>query len=222
MVPPVFIPVLRHAGRETALLSLRAMASVTFLTTFLFYIFFSCVTALPFTFHEPDFSHYVKTSTLNVTSTDQPTRILFVGDVHGQFDDLQALLRKTNFDPAAGDVLVHTGDITTKGSLYDSRRVLQWMAKHHVPGVRGNHDQAVIDWIGWRDWISSTSAGKAWLNALDKDWEKEREKASSSKSLNPIDWAKQRRKNAPREFRTWWRRVPQGWKMFNEHYLIAA
>lgn len=198
------------------------MLSITLLTVFLLYIFFAGVAARPFTFElKPDFSQYIKSSTLNISSGDRPTRLLFVGDIHGRFDNLQHLLHKANYDPAAGDVLVHTGDIATKSDLPGSKKVIQWMAEHDIAGVRGNHDQAIIDWKAWRDWISSTSAGKAWLRSLDNDWEKDSERASSQ-DLNPIDWVKDRRKNSPRRFKSWWRQVPHGWKMFNEHYLIAA
>lgn len=218
----VFIPTMRDVARETTSLALRSMVSITILTVFLLYIFFAGVAARPLSFElKPDFSRYVKTSTLNISSGDQNTRILFVGDVHGRFDSLQDLLHKANYDPAGGDVLVHTGDIVTKSALPGSRKVLEWMAKHDVAGVRGNHDQAIIDWKGWRDWISSTSAGEAWLRSLDDDWQKDHRK-TSSKALNPVDWVKERRKNSPRKFKTWWRRIPRGWKMFNEHYLIAA
>ena len=196
------------------------MASFTILTVFLLYIFFSGVTALPFLSMKPDFSRYIKTATLDTPSVDRPTRILFVGDIHGQFDDLQALLRKVNYN-SAGDVIVHTGDIITKGAHPGSMKVLDWMAKHAISGVRGNNDQAVIDWKGWRDWISSTAAGRAWLHSLDRDWEKESEK-TSSKALDPDSWVKERRRNAPRKYKIWWRQVPGDWKMFREHYLIAA
>jgi predicted MPP superfamily phosphohydrolase len=198
------------------------MASITILTIFLLYIFFAGVTALPFSIElQPDFSRFVKTSTLNTSSPDRISRILFVGDVHGRFDELQDLLRKADYDPSTGDVLIHTGDIVTKSALPGSKKVLEWMAKHDVAGVRGNHDQAIIDWKGWRDWISSTSAGAAWLRSLDNDWEKDNRK-TSSKALNPIEWVKERRRNSPSRFKTWWRRVPHGWKMFDEHYLIAS
>ena len=209
---------MRGDGRRSTHLPIRPMASVAILSLFLLYTFLSGVTALPFSFQlKPDFSRYHKISTLNTSSHN---RILFVGDIHGRFHELQELLRKTNFNPAAGDVLVHTGDIITKGSLQGSKKVVQWMATNNIHGVRGNHDQAIIDWKSWRDWISSTSAGKAWLHSLEEDWKKERTESSSS--LDPVDWAKDRRKNSPRKFKSWWRRVPQGWKMFNEHYLIAA
>ncbi|KAF9790489.1 calcineurin-like phosphoesterase [Thelephora terrestris] len=213
---------MRVAGCESTCPAVRSMASFTILTIFLLYFFSAGVSALPFSFDlQPDFSRYIKTSALNISSSDQPTRLLFVGDVHGRFEDLQHLLRKVNYDPAAGDTLVHTGDTITKSSVLESKKVLEWMAAHDVAGVRGNHDQAVIDWKGWRDWISSTSAGKAWLHSLDRDWENENSKTSSN-ALDPIDWAKERRKNSPRKHKSWWRRVPRGWKMFNEHYLIAA
>lgn len=210
-----------NAGREATCLAIRSMASFTILTIFLLYVFFAGVTAQPFLLKKPDFSHYTKTATLNIPSVDQPTRIIFVGDVHGQFDDLQDLLRKVNYNSTAGDVLVHTGDIITRGARPGSMKVLDWMAKHGVYGVRGNNDQAVIDWKGWRDWISSTSAGRAWLHALDKDWQKANEKASTN-ALDPDAWVKNRRKNAPGRYKIWWRRVPGDWKMFREHYLIAA
>ncbi|KAF9648821.1 Metallo-dependent phosphatase [Thelephora ganbajun] len=197
------------------------MASFTIVSIFLLYIFFAGVTGVPFSPKEPDLGQYVKTTTLNIPSSDRPTRILFVGDIHGQFDDFQNLLRKVNYDPAAGDVLVHTGDIITRGAADGSKNVLDWMAKHDTYGVRGNNDQAIIDWKAWRDWISSTSAGRAWLRSLDEDWEKDNEK-TSTKILNPDTWVKERRKNSPRKYKVWWRRVPEDWKMFREHYLIAA
>ena len=210
-----------NARRRTTCLTIRAMASFIILTSFLLYIFFAGVTALPFSAKKPDFSQYIKKATLDVPSVDRPTRVLFVGDIHGQFDDLQALLLKANYDSAAGDVLVHTGDIITKGAHLGSMKVLDWMAKHAISGVRGNNDQAVIDWKSWRDWISSTAAGKAWLHSLDRDWEKETEETSSN-ALDPGTWVKERRKNSPRNDRIWWRLVPGDWKMFREHYLIAA
>jgi hypothetical protein len=214
-----------HVRRKATCLTIRAMTSFTILTGFLLYIFFSGVSALPFldSLKKPDFSRYIKTATLDVPSVDRSTRILFVGDIHGQFDDLQALLHKANYDPAAGDVIVHTGDIITKGAHSGSMQVLDWMAKHAIYGVRGNNDQAVIDWKGWRDWISSTAAGKAWLHSLDRDWEKEKKaEKTSSRALNPDNWVKERRRNSPRKHKIWWRQVPEEWKMFREHYLVAA
>lgn len=210
-----------NAGRKSTCLAIRAMASFTILTFFLLYISLAGVTAQPFFLKKPDFNHYKKRATLDIPPVDGPSRVIFVGDIHGQFDDLQNLLRKVEYSPAAGDVLVHTGDIITRGARTGSTKVLDWLAKHDVSGVRGNNDQAVIDWKGWRDWISSTSAGKAWLHSLDREWEKANTKTSSN-ALDPDAWVKEHRKSSPRRHKTWWRRVPEDWKMFREHYLVAA
>jgi len=224
-VAHVFIPAMREAGLSTSYPAIRSMASFTVLTVFLLYICFAGVTALPFQLSfqkQPDFSQYIKTITLDIPPTDQPTRLLFVGDIHGSFDDLQVLLHKLNYDSAVGDVLIHTGDIITgKGAHEGSKKVLDWMAKYRISGVRGNNDQAVIDWKAWRDWISSTSAGRAWLHSLDRAWEEAHGKASAE-VLDPGSWVKERRRNAPRRHKVWWRQVPSDWKMFREHYLIAA
>ena len=213
------------AGFHTTYPAIHPMASFTVLATFLLYFFCAGVTARPFFpdfLMKPDFSQYVKTITLDLPSADHPTRVLFVGDIHGQFDDLQNLLRKVNYDPAAGDVLIHTGDIiTAKGAHSGSQKVLDWMAENDITGVRGNNDQAVIDWKGWREWISSTYAGREWLHALDSDWEKDNRKASAE-ALDPGSWVKERRRNSPRKHKVWWQRVPEDWKMFREHYLLAA
>ena len=212
-------------GLLATYLAIRPMASFTILTIFLLYFFFTGVTARPFLpdfLKKPDFSQYIKTITLDIPPADRPTRIIFVGDVHGQFDDLQNLLNKVNYDSAAGDILIHTGDIiTTKNARPGPNRVLDWMTEHDITGVRGNNDQAVIDWKGWRDWISSTSAGRDWLHSLDNAWEKDTREASAE-ALDPGSWVKERRKNSPRKHKVWWQRVPEDWKMFREHYLLAA
>lgn len=216
---------MRHAGLYTSYPAFRAMASFAILTVFLLYIFYAGATALPFPLNlqkTPDFSQYIPPITLDVPSADQPTRLIFVGDVHGRFNSLQDLLHKLDYDTAAGDVLIHTGDIiTAKGAHQQSGEVLDWMAENHIIGVRGNNDQAVIDWKAWRDWISSTSAGRAWLHSLDLAWKEDHRKASAE-VLDPGSWVRQRRKNAPRKHKFWWRQVPSDWKMFREHYLIAA
>lgn len=39
------------------------------------------------------------------------------------------------------DTLIHVGDLIAKGDK--NEEVLQWMIKHKIKGVRGNHDQPV-------------------------------------------------------------------------------
>lgn len=49
-------------------------------------------------------------------------------------------MSKISFDPSK-DTLIHVGDLIAKGDK--NEEVLQWMIKHSIQGVRGNHDQPV-------------------------------------------------------------------------------
>ncbi len=69
-------------------------------------------------------------------------RVIAVGDVHGCLDELQALLRKCNYQP--GDVVIFLGDLVSKGP--DSLSVVQMAREIGAIGVRGNHDFEVIRW----------------------------------------------------------------------------
>ena len=54
------------------------------------------------------------------------------------------------------DKLIHVGDLVAKGDK--NVEVLEWMLKHNIQGVRGNHDQPVIQWRAWMEW----AGGKDW------------------------------------------------------------
>jgi predicted phosphodiesterase len=49
-------------------------------------------------------------------------------------------MSKIDYDQSK-DVLIHVGDLIAKGDK--NEEVLQWMIKHSIQGVRGNHDQPV-------------------------------------------------------------------------------
>jgi predicted phosphodiesterase len=49
-------------------------------------------------------------------------------------------MSKISFNPSK-DTLIHVGDLIAKGDK--NEEVLQWMIKHSIQGVRGNHDQPV-------------------------------------------------------------------------------
>jgi len=49
-------------------------------------------------------------------------------------------MSKISYDQSK-DVLIHVGDLIAKGDK--NEEVLQWMIKHSIQGVRGNHDQPV-------------------------------------------------------------------------------
>ena len=69
-------------------------------------------------------------------------RLVFVGDVHGCAVDLEALLRKIDFQAAGKDTLVFLGDLVCKGP--DSPRVLRLARELGALAVRGNHDDAAL------------------------------------------------------------------------------
>src|SRR6185436_16094433 len=64
-------------------------------------------------------------------------RRIFIGDIQGCREELEALLEKLRFDPVA-DVLCPVGDLVNRGP--DSLGVLRILEDLDVPGVLGNHD----------------------------------------------------------------------------------
>ncbi|WVQ97913.1 hypothetical protein IAU59_005030 [Kwoniella sp. CBS 9459] len=127
-----------------------------------------------------DFDHYKVLQTLppeKVDITTQGKRMIFIGDVHGSYDPLVRLMDKLSYD-TNNDRLIHVGDLVAKGSKHED--VLWWMNERRVLGVRGNHDQAVIQWRAWMEWaggqdweayVDSLAAGgdEGVLNALGKE-----------------------------------------------------
>lgn len=73
-------------------------------------------------------------------------RTLVVGDLHGCYDELLALLDAARF--GAEDRLVCVGDLVTKGAK--SREVLElFMRDARLSSVLGNHDRAILrHWRG--------------------------------------------------------------------------
>lgn len=99
------------------------------------------------------------------------------------------------------------GDIVAKGTHAGSMSVLKYMATHNITGVRGNHDEKVIEWRGWMEWVRSHKGGAEWLQRMDEMTAKELEEYD-------IEVAKKRPKEK-------WKRVPKGWKFGKDHYKIA-
>lgn len=66
--------------------------------------------------------------------------------------DYRRMLHTVRYDPT-NDLLIHVGDLLAKGP--DSPLVVQSMAYSNVTGVRGNHDQKVIEWRSWIQWVQS-------------------------------------------------------------------
>jgi hypothetical protein len=73
-------------------------------------------------------------------------RTIVVGDIHGCYDELVALLDRARL--GAGDRVVSVGDLVTKGEK--SREVLDlFMSDARFSAVLGNHDRAILrHWRG--------------------------------------------------------------------------
>lgn len=96
--------------------------------------------------------------------------------------------------------------------------VMNFMTSNNVTGVRGNHDQKVIEWRGWLEWIKERPRGKQWLESLEKHWESAH---GNDKSLDVESWLQSHAKSDLAEDRKWLRHVPKGWDLFSDHYKVA-
>ncbi|KAK2595410.1 hypothetical protein QQS21_006884 [Conoideocrella luteorostrata] len=94
-------------------------------------------------------------------------RLIIVGDVHGTRRTLEALLSKVEFDKAEGDELIFVGDLVNKGP--DSPGVIDLAVELGARGVRGNHDDAVLQ---------AAAAAAAAASALKGDQSEERKGSS--------------------------------------------
>lgn len=71
-------------------------------------------------------------------------RFIIVGDVHGCVDQLEALIKKVQYEKEK-DCLILIGDYVNKGP--DSIGVVQACIKHQALGVLGNHDYTLLKCI---------------------------------------------------------------------------
>lgn len=87
------------------------------------------------------------------------------------------------------------------------------MIDNDIMGVRGNNDQAVIEWRAWRDWIQSLPGGREWLDSIDGQHSMD---ADEDEDLHPGPefWSQGANKD-------WENKIPKGWKIFKRHYKVA-
>ncbi|KAG2340721.1 Metallo-dependent phosphatase [Suillus weaverae] len=166
----------------------------------------------------PDFSHYENfTHTLSneqFPTNDKDRRIIVIGDLHGMNKSLTALLNRISYD-IQKDILIHLGDLTTKGPVEDSLAVLSFMESNKILGVRGNNDQEVLQWRAWMDWIVSQPGGREWLKEVDEHWS-DYELALKKGDMSAFDsWPPLMKKKG------WGNKVPKGWKPLGGHYQVA-
>lgn len=91
-------------------------------------------------------------------------RDFVVGDIHGHFELLRHLLKKSDFNTHQ-DRVFSVGDLIDRGP--DSVEVLSWLQEPWFHAVRGNHEQMLIDCVsGQGDIARHSRNGGAWLYEL--------------------------------------------------------
>ena len=78
----------------------------------------------------------------SVSSLASDKRTVFVGDIHGCFQEFLELLEKIHYKPEE-DRLISLGDLVNKGP--ESAAVLDYFIENKIEAVMGNHDE----WL-WR------------------------------------------------------------------------
>ena len=83
----------------------------------------------------------------------------------------------------------------------DSLQVLSEFSDANITGVRGNHEQTVIDWRSWITWVEGDRGGKKWLKKLE---DKHPKGFDSEKDKRKLKWP-----------------IPKKWEFMGDHYKIA-
>ncbi|KAL8926165.1 MAG: hypothetical protein Q9208_003068 [Pyrenodesmia sp. 3 TL-2023] len=92
----------------------------------------------------PAFMDMIQFETLDVSELPQEygkRRLIFIGDVHGCYEELQALLTETKYNNHT-DHIVFTGDLISKGPA--SAQVVDFAVNNSASCVRGNHEDRVV------------------------------------------------------------------------------
>lgn len=131
------------------------------------------------------------------------------------------LLKELTYDPSH-DKFIHVGDLIAKGSNDGSLKVLDFMATHNITGVRGNHDQKVIEWRAWMDWIQTLPGGRAYLRDLIPSASgSAKSESKGKKPVYDVDEKTASSNQAAAAGRPWWQRIPEDWRVNSDHFRIA-
>lgn len=95
-------------------------------------------------------------------------RDFVVGDIHGMFDHLEALLEEVDFQDAT-DRLFSVGDLVDRGPR--SSDALRWLGLPWFHACRGNHEQFALDSLDPDQcelWVAS-NGGRWWLELTESE-----------------------------------------------------
>ncbi|RMG56006.1 MAG: phosphoprotein phosphatase [Gammaproteobacteria bacterium] len=91
-----------------------------------------------------------------------------VGDIHGMFSSLDALLDEVDFDPDR-DRLFSVGDLIDRGP--ESHRALDFLEQPWFHAIQGNHERLMLDAVhpegDMQTWVN-INGGEWWLD-VDED-----------------------------------------------------
>ncbi|GAA5949480.1 hypothetical protein JCM21900_000234 [Sporobolomyces salmonicolor] len=121
------------------------------------------------------------TSSKSYSSTQEKDggRLIIVGDLHGTHRSLLALLHRLSFAPSH-DILVHTGDVVGKSPLDSSLQMLTLLRKLGARGVRGNHDQRVVEWRRWMEALGPLDQSTATTSREEEELQSEEMNSSAA------------------------------------------
>ncbi len=102
-------------------------------------------------------------------------RTLFIGDVHGCYDEMMKMLERVHYVPGEDDVYF-TGDLINKGP--DSLKVVREVVQNPFHCVMGNHEAWLLSFvkIPEEDWTEKQKRSAEllkdpfWLSEVVKDW----------------------------------------------------
>jgi hypothetical protein len=127
------------------------------------------------------------------------------------------LLKKIAYD-STKDLLIHVGDLIAKGP--EPQKVLTFMRKNRARGVRGNHDEKVIEWRNWMIWAGTKGSDSI---AAEQEDDSAANKAGGWRAmLSKLDWEYGADKGRLlTQLQSLGRPFPDDWEWRSEHWKIA-
>jgi len=107
-------------------------------------------------------------------------RHLIIGDQHGRYDILMALLDKANYDPAK-DILYSVGDMIDRGP--DSVKMVEFFQQERCYAVKGNHELMMMDTEWSETWLNN--GGLVCLTDLERN---DRSHEWLKDIIRPLPW----------------------------------
>lgn len=105
-----------------------------------------------------------------------------IGDIHGNFDTLQALIKMLPEGTKLSDIVL-VGDLIDRGPK--SREVIQWCIDNNIDTVKGNHEEMMVDWS-----IRKNIGDSLWLlNGGDRALDSYKEVHPDEYLKGDIDWS---------------------------------